>query len=331
MVWRQAPMRRHLGNKSGFFRRGTVMRQGLLKAQNAKIRLFHTAPCIGQILLLFTQPRDCNALCFISDRFREARGLCLFTRNAYIRCNPSQTKRQIMRKILISTAVLCGLSTAALAETHVFNLYIAGLKAGSITTTTKWNGNSYTTNGKVRPSGLIAKIAKVSYDGSVSGAASGVALRPKSYSGHAVTKSRESRVKMAFSGAGVPKVLSYTPERAARPTDVNPATQKGAIDLLSAAFSVFRDAPAGELCSKNYKMFDGRRATRLKVGKAAVSGNTATCNGSYQRVAGFSESALKKGSTFPFTLFYQKQDDGSFRLKSVNTKTTVGSAKLVRQ
>lgn len=232
---------------------------------------------------------------------------------------------------LAGLATLCTLAApTAQAETHAFNLYIAGIKAGTIKTTTSWSGSNYTTKGAVRSTGIVAKIAKVQYDGTARGSITGNKATPKSYDGHFQTKSRNSIVKMSFSG-GVPKVLRYSPEREARPEDVNPASQKGAMDLLTSAYVVFRDVPADQLCRQNFKMFDGRRATRLQISSPSGPGDKVTCKGAYSRVAGFSANALKKGSTFPFTLYYEKQSNGKYRLQSFTSKSTVGTAKVVRQ
>ena len=223
--------------------------------------------------------------------------------------------------------VFATVAAPAVGETHLFSLYLGGLKAGTIQTQTEWAGSNFVTRAKVKPTGIIAKIAKFGYSSTLTGRKKGARLLPDIYHEIVETTTRKSQAKLQFRG-DMPKVLSYEPMRKLKepgPSD------KGATDILTPIFTLFRDAPLDALCKKSFRMYDGRRTTAAKVEPPVVKDHQAICKGQYERISGFSERDLKKGSTFPFTLFYQKQDDGNFRLMSFSTKTTVGLAKAVRK
>lgn len=234
----------------------------------------------------------------------------------------------------LKAATLAGLllPTAALAkETHIFNLYILGFRAGTISTAIIKKGNSYSLAGVVQPTAFLRRLRDVGYKGTVQGTfGDGHQYRPIRYHGNMRTGSRTSTVKMRWS-RGVPRVESYEPSRAPRPYDIDPSAQRGTIDLLSALHSVFEDSTKKNLCNRTIPMFDGRRRTKLILSEPEFSGKKGICKGSYTRVAGFSPEDMKERVNFPFTLLYDRLDDGTYRLKSLSTKTTFGKASLVRR
>ena len=246
-------------------------------------------------------------------------------------CIKSIAKR--VRFLVLATAVFAGLSvpvTASEKEQHVFKLYIRGIAAGYISITAAKNTTNYALSGSVQPTAFLRALRDVGYQGTAKGTYKATAYRPSAYSGNTKTGSRNSVVKMRFRG-GRPIVDSYLPARAKRPYDLNPSAQTGTLDLLTSAYSVFADSPAGKLCNRVIPMFDGRRRTKLTLSQPKVSSDGATCRGTYSRVAGFSPQDMKEQVNFPFTLVYDRLDDGSYRLMSFRTESTFGSAKAVRR
>jgi hypothetical protein len=152
----------------------------------------------------------------------------------------------------------------------------------------------------------------------------------KKYLGNARTGSRNSKVKMHWSSKR-PVVDTYTPTREKRNYDITPSKQGGTMDLLTAAYVTFKTVAAKDLCNVTHKMFDGRRRSQLSLGKPKVSGKIATCSGNYKRIAGFSPHQLKKGVNFPFTMYYEQQDDGNYRFKVFTSAATFGKIRAVRK
>ncbi len=216
------------------------------------------------------------------------------------------------------------------SENHIFNLYIRGIKAGTISTATNKNGVFYAVSGAIHPTAFLRTLRDVGYEGAVSGSYKGTRYRPRKYQGNTKTGSRNSVVSIRYSN-GMPVVESYLPEREKRDYDIEPSAQKGTLDLLTAAYSVFEDSPVSKLCNRSVQMFDGRRRSRLAVGSPEIGNDGITCQGSYTRVAGFSPAALQKRVNFPFTLAYEQQEDGKYRLMSFSTTTTFGPAEALRK
>lgn len=218
----------------------------------------------------------------------------------------------------------------AQSQSHVFNLYIKGFKAGTIATAAKKTKTAYALSGKVAPTAFLRLLRDIGYTGSASGSFSGVKYRPRKYAAHIKTGSDTSTVKMRYI-KGKPVVDAYAPGRAPRDYDIKPSAQRGTVDLLTALHMVFENTSAGALCNRIIPMFDGRRRSKLTLSKPKKSGKGATCSGKYTRVAGFSPHDMQKKVNFPFTLVYDRLDDGNYRLMSFHTETTFGRAKAVRK
>ena len=100
---------------------------------------------------------------------------------------------------------------------------------------------------------------------------------------------------------------------------------------MTAAAIVFSDQTPETLCNQIIDMFDGRRRSKLTLAPATLMGNSATCKGTYTRVAGFSPDDMQEGVNFPFSLLYTRGDADTFRLMSFTTKTTFGSLRAKRK
>ena len=235
-------------------------------------------------------------------------------------------------RIVLLAAVLAMPSTlmAAQSQSHVFNLYIRGFKAGTISTAAKKTATNYALAGSVKPSAFLRLLRDVGFKGTASGRYSGTSYHPAKYTRNIKTGSDTSTVKMRFRN-GRPIVESYLPGREKRSYDIDPAAQRGAIDLLSALHSVFEDTNLAGLCNRTIHMFDGRRRSKLTLSKPKNSNGNTSCAGKYSRVAGFSPRDMQKRVNFPFTLVYDQLDDETYRLMSFHAETTFGSAKAVRK
>lgn len=242
-----------------------------------------------------------------------------------------------MTPILRLTAVLACLLAPALPATAEmtrdearFDLVMAGLTAGSLTFAAESDGRSYAVRGRLASSGLLSFVRKVSYDATARGRLRDGTYLPARYTERADTGRRQSQAEILWQG-GVPQIASYTPPREPRPTDVDPATQAGSVDILTALYATLRDADAGGECNRSFAMYDGRRASRLSLGTPEPAEGGITCAGEYRRVAGFSPEDMAEKTRFPFTLTYAPAPDGRMRVIEVRMETLYGSARLIRR
>ena len=242
------------------------------------------------------------------------------------------TKREPnMRHVLPALfAITLALPVHAEQTVHQFSLYVSGIKAGNIRTDIRLNGSAFSVSGVLNPSSLLRTIRDVGYAGQSAGTHRNGTYSPRRYSAQTKTGSRNSQVKMRITD-GIPSVDAYLPEREKRPHDITPADQKGVIDPLTAAATVFSDKTSKTLCNQMIDMFDGRRLSKLTLAPATIMGNSATCKGTYSRVAGFSPDDMQERVNFPFSLLYTRTDADTFRLMSFTTQTTFGSLRAKRK
>ena len=236
-------------------------------------------------------------------------------------------------KSLLHTLTLAGciaLPVSAQAEIITLKLYAIGIKAGTISINATEKGNSYAVNGRVTPSALLKLIKEIGFTGSASGRVKNGVYQSKKYAGHLNTGNRQSIVKMHWKGR-TPVVDSYQPSREKRPYDIAPSKQVGTKDLLTAGYATFKSRPIDKLCNTTHDMFDGRRRSKITLGKPVIKGSIATCAGSYKRIAGFSPHDMQKRVNFPFTIHYVQQNDGTYRFNDFSADATFGKIRAIRK
>jgi hypothetical protein len=212
-----------------------------------------------------------------------------------------------------------------------FDLVMMGLTAGRLTFAGTQDGNVYAVGGELKSAGLLSLVRKVSYTASARGSVTDAGVfTPSSYSEKADTGSRQSESVMEYAG-GVPKVKVYNPPRPPRKQDVDPASQGGTVDPLTALYATLRDVDKGQECAVNVRMFDGKRASLLELSAPRRTGDKVQCDGEYRRVAGFSAKEMAEKVHFPFTLTYAPTDDGRMRVIDVSMDTLYGKARLTRR
>lgn len=238
-------------------------------------------------------------------------------------------KPQLIAAATIALSLLPNAGRAA-EQSHTFDISLFGIKAGAMRVVLNQTDTDYSARGRLATKGLLSKLAKLEFDGTVNGSVRADALLPRKYSATIAKKKSTNNVRISYSNE-IPNVLEYSPTRAPRDTDVDAAKQRGALDLVSATFLIVQDVSRENLCDKTVQIFDGRRRSRIEMSNPELDRKTASCTGSYYRIAGFSARELEKGRRFPFTAYYEMQDDETYRLMRVSTKSTIGSAMLNRR
>lgn len=211
-----------------------------------------------------------------------------------------------------------------------FDLVMLGLTAGSLQFAGVEEAGRYSVRGVLSSGGILAFLRKVSYDARSNGRVVDGAYLPSRYSERADTGKRVSEAVMDYP-RGVPQVVSYNPPRAPQQNDVDPATQSGTVDPLTALYATLQDVAPGKECQLTVPMFDGRRSSQLSITAPVVEGDQVTCQGEYRRIAGFSDKDMAEKTRFPFTLTYAPAPDGRMRVMRVEMDTLYGTARLVRR
>lgn len=231
----------------------------------------------------------------------------------------------------VLVCLAAGTAAAEQRDNAVFDLTLRGISTGTLSVSGAIEGKSYAASGVLKTGGLIALVKKVRYDARARGTFAKGRFTPARYEEDADTGKRRSQSVMDYK-AGVPQVKVYNPPRAPRPGDVDPATQAGTVDPLTAAFAALRDVSAEEACNLRMVMFDGRRRSQVVLVNPAPTGDGGlTCQGEYRRLEGFSADEMAEKSRFPFRMTYAPLGDGRMRVTEISMDTIYGKGRLTRR
>ncbi len=178
-----------------------------------------------------------------------------------------------------AAAALCLFAGAAPADqkdSAVFDLTLRGIPTGTLSVSGAIEGRSYAAAGVLKSGGLVALVRKVRYDARVSGRVTNGRFTPVRYEEDADTGKRQSQSVMEYK-AGVPQVKVYNPPKTPRPSDIDPATQGGTVDPLTAAFAALRDVAPEEACRLKLVLFDGRRRSQVVLADPQPTGGGRPC------------------------------------------------------
>lgn len=236
-----------------------------------------------------------------------------------------------LRTLLVALALLGPAAVQAQQkQSATFDVSLKGITAGVLVFAGTIDGKGYAVSGKLESTGLVGAIRKVRYDAKSQGSVSGSKFTPTRYEEKANTGKRQSDAVMEYK-SGVPQVKAYDPPRTPSDRDVDPATQKGTVDPLTALFVVLRDVPAAEACRTKLFMFDGQRRSQVVLSSPRTGGDTITCAGEYRRLEGFSEKEMAEKQRFPFELTYEPIDGGMVRVVEVAMDSLYGRAAFTRR
>ncbi|AMY67998.1 DUF3108 domain-containing protein [Frigidibacter mobilis] len=250
----------------------------------------------------------------------------------FYRLHRLMTTRPVLAALALALAVpLAPLPAAAnQKDSAIFDLHLRGLRAGTLAVSGAINGSSYAASGKLQSTGILAAIKRISYDAKVSGSVSGARFTPRSYHEKADTGRRQSESVMDYR-AGVPQLKVYNPPRKPEDQDIDPATQGGTVDPMTAAYAALRDVPEAEACKLNLTLFDGKRRSQVQLSNPVRQGDRITCTGEYRRLEGFSDRDMAEKTRFPFRLIYHPAQNGVLRVGEVQMDTLYGKGVLKRR
>lgn len=231
---------------------------------------------------------------------------------------------------VIAAVFLASAGSPATAEEAVFDLSVRGLLAGTLSFTGKADPAGYAVSGQLESAGVVRMIREVRYTGAVEGRIADGRLVPQRYVEKADTGKRKSEAVMDYRG-GVPQVKVYKPPRDPEALPVDPATQGGTLDPLSAMFAVLGDVETDQACDRTLKIFDGKRSSRIVLAEPVPGEDGVVCAGEYRRVAGFSAEDMAEKSRFAFRMFLVPHGDGKLRVTEVRMDSLYGKAVLKRR
>lgn len=236
-----------------------------------------------------------------------------------------------MLRLLFAALVSVTAAVAAAQTTHTatYDLKLSGVRAGVVSFSAVEDGRQYSAAARAQSSGLVSLVRNFSYDARATGRITSRGFIPTRYQESADTGERVSRAVMEYVG-GVPQVKAYDPPQERRSRDVDPATQGGTVDPMTALFALLRDVPRAEVCRLDVPIFDGRRASRVTTSGPKAQGERIVCEGEYRRVAGFSSRQMREKARFPFSITYAPAGD-RYRVERISIDTLYGRATLDRR
>lgn len=229
---------------------------------------------------------------------------------------------------LLALLVLLAAGPAAAEPTRAtFDIYVRGIRAGHVSVAGQERDGHYAAAGRLESAGVVGIFRRVRYDAEVRGRVSGTEFGPRSYSETFRDGRDLDRKSMSYRG-GVPTVRSDDDRDS---DDLDPATQGGTVDPLTAIWGVLRDVPEGQACRFSAAMFDGARRSRVTLGAPRRSRDAITCAGEYRRVAGYSDEDMEEKARFPFRLTYRPAGNGRWQVDRIDMETLFGSGAMVRR
>lgn len=231
----------------------------------------------------------------------------------------------------VAVILAAGGAAAGQQDSAIFDLTLKGLHTGTLSVSGAIEGKSYAASGVLKSGGLVALVRKVRYDARARGTVVNGTFTPTRYEEDADTGKRRSQSVMDYK-AGVPQVKVYNPPKAPRPGDIDPATQGGTVDPLTAAYAALRDVAPEEACKLKLVMFDGRRRSQVVLtDPKPAAGGGLTCAGEYRRLEGFSAEEMAEKARFPFRMTYAPLPDGRLRVMEISMDTIYGKGRLTRR
>jgi hypothetical protein len=235
-----------------------------------------------------------------------------------------------MRPVLILALITALAAPARAQDPVVFDLTIRGILAGTLSFSGQVEGGRYAVTGRLESAGLVGFLRKVRYDGTAQGSLRGGRFTPSSYREVADTGERQSESVMEYR-RGVPQVKLYNPPRPTEAGGLDPASQGGTVDPLTAMFASLRDVPAGQECNRSLTLFDGERRSQIMLGAPRPEQGGVTCAGEYRRLAGFSDRDMARKTRFPFEVRLVPGPEGMMQVAEVTMDSLYGPARLTRR
>lgn len=217
----------------------------------------------------------------------------------------------------------------AQAETMRFDVTALGFKVGAFEMSAEETATRYSVSARFGTTGLVRLFRDMGFEMRASGRRLGREFFPNDYSEEVNTGRRTSSARLHYAG-GVPQLTGGAVSDG-EVTPLDPATQGGTLDPLTALFTVLRDQNAETLCKADMQIFDGGRRTRVVLTGRIDTGAAVTCTGQFRRIAGYPDHDLETRGVVPLTIRYAPGDNGRMRAQSALLRTSYGPVGLRRR
>lgn len=228
-----------------------------------------------------------------------------------------------MRLAVLLLCLVPGLAAAATTRA-TFDIHVGGIRAAVISIAGEERDGRYAAAGRLESVGLIGAFREVRYDVEVRGRLLGAEFRPRRYS-ETFRNGRSTGEKALVYRKGVPRVRPK--EERGR---LDPEDQRGTVDPLTAIWGLLRDVTEAEACRFGGDLFDGKRRSRVTLGRPQRSGTRIVCAGEYARVAGYGEDEMEN-PRFPFRVTYRPSGDGRWQVERIDMESIFGRGAIVRR
>ncbi len=211
-----------------------------------------------------------------------------------------------------------------------YDVVFLGIRAGEASFEALLTDRQYSLAGQLRSTGLLRALVNVAYTVKAVGRIAGGRLMPVRYEENERYGKRAAVAVIEYS-AGVPHLVRHDPPRTPEPTDVDPATQRDAVDPATAVFLALRDVPREQACRFSVTLFDGVRRSRLVIVRPEPEGKGLRCTAQYQRLAGYRDWELENGRITPLSVHYRPNGNGLLEVAEVRVSTTYGTVHIRRR
>jgi hypothetical protein len=212
-----------------------------------------------------------------------------------------------------------------------YRLEIAGLRAGDLVLRARQGAADYAAAARLDSAGIVGLVRPTRFEAEVRGRIHAGGFRPTAYREDVQTPRRTTRTELAWV-RGVPELRAGGPqgEDATAPWRLDPASQAGTVDPMTALVQILADVPPEAACRLDLALFDGRRRGRLELFDPVPDGDGLLCTGRYTRVAGYSDEDLAEARSFDIRLRYGPAPGGALRVVAAEARTSIGRARMHR-
>lgn len=230
--------------------------------------------------------------------------------------------RRRLSALLIAAAATS--ATAEGAEQVAFELFFGGLRAGEMAVELFRGEGRYALRAEGRPASWVRTLYRAGISAEGSGAVAS-APRPERFAVRARFGDDDQRVEVLWGPDGAPAQVTADPVWRARPWEVDPTAQRGALDPVAVAVRLLEPRTPEALCAERIEVFDGRRVSRLTLGAPEAREGGWVCTGDWRRAAGFRPRDLAKRPV-PVRADFRPGPDGRAELARLEVDTGYGIA-----
>lgn len=210
----------------------------------------------------------------------------------------------------------------------VYDFFVGGIKAGEIRIDARYQNGAYQAQSILRTAGLVGMVYEASFEAEAEGMMTADGLSPSRFSADSRMRSKSQSVEMLYTDAA-PREVRAEPAFDPRPWQIDPAAQTGTLDPITAALTALAPMPRGKICNRSVEVFDGRRRYAIDLKSPVVEGGRSKCAALYRRIAGFKPKMMRKGSEFPFHVWFEERGDGMVHMVRAAGESLLGVAVIL--